>query len=64
MRSDVVLLVLVLFIFFIFGHADGLFFDGSSIGLRGRITNVVTALVHVVRPFVAVSVFVHGVEQD
>lgn len=47
-RSDVVLLVLVLFIFFIFGHANGLFFDGGSVGLCGGITNVVTALVHVV----------------
>lgn len=61
-RSDVVLLVLVLFIFFIFGHANGLFFDGGSVGLRGGITNVVTALIHVVRPLIAISVFVHGIE--
>lgn len=61
--SDIVLLVLIFLVFGDFGNAQGLVF-GATVRLGGRIADVVTALVHVVGAFVAIAVFVHGVEED
>lgn len=61
--SDVVLLVFVLLVLGDLGDAQRLVL-GAAVGLRGRVADVVAALIHVVRALVAVAVLVHGVEQD
>ena len=61
--SDVVLLVFVLLVLGDLGDAQR-FVLGAAVGLRGRVADVVAALVNVVRALVAVAVLVHGVEED
>ena len=61
--SDVVLLVFVLLVLGDLGDAQRLVL-GAAVGLRGRVADVVAALIHVVRALVAVAVLVHGVEED
>lgn len=61
--SDVVLLVFVLLVLGDLGDAQRLVL-GAAVGLRGRVADVVAALVHVVGALVAVAVLVHGVEED
>ena len=61
--SDVVLLVFVLLVLGDLGDAQRLVL-GAAVGLRGRVADVVAALVHVVGALVAVAVLVHGIEED
>ncbi len=61
--SDVVLLVFVLLVLGDLGDAQRLVL-GAAVGLRGRVADVVAALIHVVGALVAVAVLVHGVEED
>lgn len=61
--SDVVLLVFVLLVFGNFGDAQR-FVLGAAVGLRGRVADIIAALIHVIGAFISIAILVHGIEED
>lgn len=61
--SDIILLFFVPFVLGDLGDAQRLVL-GATVGLRGRVADVVAGLVHVVGSFVSVAVLIHGIEED
>lgn len=64
LRSDIVLLIFIFLVFVGTFSAVGLFLlDDSPIGLCW-VTDVVSALIHVVGSLVSIPVLVHGIQED